>query len=190
MVYNGQYRVFEVFKMRCAIACVFKRISLFLLYVVVIAMHLQAEAKFEQIEIFKDINETPFNLIKEQHFTPIENPHFNFGFDANTIVWLRLKIQNTHPHSLEAILTIDNPLLENITLYTPEGTATQRDLLQRAQSTYLHPAFTVALEPQSYTTLYLKISNSTTMLSGGVFLYDKATFTRLDRELQINIAFF
>jgi two-component sensor histidine kinase len=161
-----------------------------MLSIIALAVQSQGGSQLKHLDILLDTNETPFELIKERSFTPLEDLHFNFGFDSNTIVWLRMRVQNTHPYPFESILAIDNPLLENITLFLPDGTIEERGLLQRSQGTYLHPAFTITLESQSHTTLYLKISNSTTMLSGGVFLYDKATFTRLDRGLQINIALF
>ncbi len=131
-----------------------------------------------------------YEKIADQKFAPLPNGHFNFSFNADLTVWLKVTLRNGSDTAVEKLLAIDNPLLETVTFYDSRGHPTQAGLMERSRSIYLHPVFNVHLTPQGVTTCYIEVRSSTTMLSGGVTLHDETSYMLRDREQQMNIVLF
>ena len=96
------------------------------------------------------------------NFTHFKAKKINLGYTASTI-WVHFSIKNRSNKSFKRYLTLSNPMLDTIELYTQQGNTyvkTVRGVLhldQYSRNHILHPAFAVTFGPDEYKSFYLKV---------------------------------
>lgn len=145
----------------------------------------------EDISLFIDKNSKDFKYIKNENFKNLSSNHVNFGFNKNIVVWLKLKLSNSSKKLQKKVLVFDNPLLEEITLYTPSNKVLKSGMLNIDENRdKINPSFSLILESNSKNTYYVKIKNSTTALQFSIDLIEEKDFIIKDKKKQFLIILF
>jgi len=143
-----------------------------------------------QSMILLDREGLPFSRIKEGSFTPAKDNYVNLAFDAKTTVWVKMVLENPSDVRLERYLEIDNPLLEEITLYI-DGRVEQSGMLHIHEKRHLiKPSFKLEFAPHTQKELFLKVRNSTTSLQFSVALKSFDVLYDDDQQYQYTISAF
>ena len=130
--------------------------------------------------IFIDKENLNMQHIKTKDFIPLNNRHVNFGFNKNITVWLKLKIENKTNIKVQKILDFDNPLLEEIVLYSNSDIRKSGMLYIDDQRMAINPYFDLNISANSDEIYYVKIKNTTTALQFSIHLEDKKIFFKND----------
>jgi len=143
-----------------------------------------------QSTILLDREGLPFHRIKERSFSPAKDNYINLSFDAKTTVWVKTVLENPSDRHLERYLEIDNPLLEEITLYV-DGRVQQSGMLHVHEKRHLiKPSFKLEFAPHEKKLFYLKVRNTTTSLQFSVALKSFDVLYDDDQHYQYTISAF
>jgi len=142
-------------------------------------------------EIYIDTEQEKLYTIITKKFEPLQTEHLNFGFNATISVWIRFNLQNRSNTTQETVVELNNPLLEEVTLYTQNHEIQKRGMLHIDSSqNSLDPAFFLTLEPHTKTTYYLHVKNRTTALQFSLKQVDVKSFYKSDQSKQFFIVLF
>jgi len=103
-----------------------------------------------------------FTRVISENFTPFGKEQLNLGYTEKA-VWIHFHIENRSEKPLKRFLTLSNPMLDTIELYTQKGdTYTKRvkgilHLDQYDRGHILHPNFAVDFAPHEQKSFYLKV---------------------------------
>jgi two-component sensor histidine kinase len=125
--------------------------------------------------IFLDENEMNISQVKnDAHFSVHKQKSVNLGFKKDKVLWIKISFYNPLDINITKVLQIRNPLLENVSLYTPDSVQKKGSLQKKSHE--LHHSFFLMLKPNELKTYYLKIANNTTALRLGLALKDPMQF--------------
>ncbi|APW65486.1 hypothetical protein LPB137_06315 [Poseidonibacter parvus] len=137
--------------------------------------------------IFIDKENLNIEAIKTKTFEPLNNIHKNFGFNKNLTVWLKIQIKNNTNKKIQKILDLDNPLLEEIVLYSNKDIRRSGMLYIDEKRKTINPSFTLNISANSTQSYYVKIKNNTTALQFSIKLEDEEVFLKKDFAKQFSI---
>lgn len=137
--------------------------------------------------IFIDKENLNIEAIKTKTFEPLNNIHKNFGFNKNLTVWLKIQIKNNTNKKIQKILDLENPLLEEIVLYSNKDIRRSGMLYIDEKRKTINPSFTLNISANSTQSYYVKIKNNTTALQFSIKLEDEEVFLKKDFAKQFSI---
>ncbi|MBU0720898.1 hypothetical protein KJ877_06105 [bacterium] len=144
------------------------------------------QSVLDKSQLFIDENSLSFYDIQNTNsFKPNSLEHLNLGFTKDKAVWVKFTLQNNTDFSLSRILEVQNPILEEVTLFDENGSSIQKGMLHtEAKQTTIEPAFALTLDANTQASYYLRIVNNTTALKFGIYLKDRNTFVYEDHRQQ------
>lgn len=128
--------------------------------------------------------------IKKLNFNPFLKNHINLGFTKEVSIWLKIKIENLNSHKKQFFLEFNNPLLEDIFLYSKNKKLESGMLHIDKRYKSINPSFLLDLEKNEKQIYYINIKNTTTALQFSVLLKDIKTFKKNDLLKQFFVVFF
>ena len=175
-----------------------KRLTLMLLLLLfthtlqaeMIDVTLKSQSILEQSEIFYDQQEHSFKQVQKLPFSPMKTDYVNRSFDAQTVVWIKMKFNNSSTTSITRVIEVDNPILSSIILYGPNRLEITGVLHVQKDRHYINPSFNLTLLAHQSKTLYLRIHNQTTTLQFGVALLTPEKMHHKDQSRQYEIMLF
>ncbi len=142
----------------------------------------------EKISLFIDKNNTNIESVKSKPFKDISSNHLNFGFNDKIVLWVKIEIFNKSQKKEKYILEIDNPLLEEIILYSPDNTFFKSGMLNITEDrTNINPSFFLNIDSNTKNIYYLKVENTTTSLQFSINLTNEENFIKSDKFKQFLI---
>ena len=126
--------------------------------------------------VYFDDEQLTLEAVQKKRFLQYEQMHINRAFDANTVVWVHLILENPSDKAFKKVLEIDNPLLEAIRLYYQGHTATRGMLHVQEDEHFIKPSFILTWKPHEIKELWLSLENANTALQFSVTLKSVDTF--------------
>ena len=149
------------------------------------------QVKMDNLSIFIDKENTSYGKILEKKFDKLSSNHINFGFNNKIVVWIKIELSNKSKISENKIIEINNPLLEEIVLYSKNETLKKSGMLNiREEKTAINPFFNVTINPNEKKIYYLKIVNNTTCLQFSINILNDKEFFKQDKYKQFVIISF
>lgn len=143
------------------------------------------------LSLYADNQNLNFLDIKEKEFDKLSKNHVNFGFNNKITSWLRFELVNNSTENMENILEINNPLLEEVILYSSNKILSKSGMLNiKDNRTTINPSFIINLDSNTKKTFYLHIINKTTALQFSINIIEKKQFYKKDRTKQFLIILF
>ncbi len=155
-----------------------------------IDVSLSSQSLLKNTLVYYDHEELSFKAVQKKKFNVIKSDYINRGFDLNTVVWLKLEFVNTSDAQIKRVLSINNPILDVVSLYTPKGVRKVGMLHVPVERVHIYPYFDLYFEGNSKQIYWLKIENHTTMLQFRVLLESEEIFHHEDLGQQNEIMLF
>jgi len=137
---------------------------------------------------------TTIENIKESHtFKKLKKNHQNFGFKANTAVWLKIELENFSNKKIKKYVVIDNPLLEKVFFFDSLNNFKPYKsgmLYVSKDREEIFPSYAVEISPNEKKLVYIQIQNSTTTLQFGFDLKDEESFKSENKVKEFSIILF
>jgi two-component sensor histidine kinase len=152
-----------------------KYLSLFLLLFFKLSLFANDDFIIKNTYIYIDTKNTSYFNVKNEKFIKTNNKHYNFGFNNKITIWLKLQIENKSDNKIQKVLDLDNPLLEEIVLYSHDKLKKSGMLNISNSRVTISPIFDINIEANSNKTYYVKIKNSTTALQFSIHFDDRKT---------------
>ncbi len=125
-------------------------------------------------------------IIEKNLFKPYNKTRVNTGVSKTTI-WIKFTLHNSSNVSLEKLLILTSPLLEEIALYS--NTNLENPILKGVhysthKHTTLYPTYTLTLNPHQTKTYYLKIKSQWTPVHFSIMIEDEHRYRDEDKKQQ------
>ncbi len=118
-------------------------------------------------------------------FKSAEDSFIHLGYTPD-ILWIRFRLHNDTPSCKKAILRLSNQMLEHVTLYKKSSGGlwqTEKSGIMEKNSFedgFLHPHFTVSMEPNSTELFYLRIASESCALYTDLSILEPKSFERTE----------
>ncbi len=135
----------------------------------------------------KEHDSTTTQLRKPCDLAPHKKRYMNIGITQKEI-WVTFTLENNTSAPIEKILLITSPMLEHIALYkdTYNDTPQLRGMLHFVDNHHtLFPYFPITIAPHSKHTYFMNIKSTFTPVDFALYLKDKSTFLKKDRQQQL-----
>jgi len=121
----------------------------------------------------------------EKRLTPYKKEHLNIGVN-HKYVWIRLDFKNSSYRKVDKVLVFSSPLLEDISLFSKDLTLLKRNgmLYQSENHSSISYIFDMEFEPYVKKTYYLRVSSKYTPIDFSLYLQDRDSFFKQDRQRQ------
>lgn len=150
----------------------------------------------EHASIFIDeTSKLEFNQIRKKIFLPSNTDYIRLGYTADTL-WVRFSVKNISNKKLERYLTLTNPMIDTIELYTKQKNLSykleQEGLLQKNLEikNILHANFKIILKENETKNFYFKTHAISSANFLQLYLKDKNQFYQDEFYNQIILSLF
>jgi len=118
-------------------------------------------------------------------FKPFSKEHLNIGV-SHKYVWIKLDFYNSSKKDIKKILVFSSPLLEDISLFSQDLTLLKKNgmLYQNDKHSTIAYIFELDFKPYSKSSYYLRVSSKYTPIDFSLYLKDKESFFKKDRDRQ------
>ena len=148
------------------------------------------QSLLDQSNVYYDQKNLSFENVKEQSFTPLNESYINRAFDAKTTAWIHLSLYNPSDEQLKVVLEVNNPRLEQVTLFNKDKQELRGMLHVNKKESHIYPSFKVTLRAQEHRDVWLKVRNTTTALQFEVTMKSPLQYHSDDHSRQNSIVFF
>ncbi|MEY4505385.1 MAG: hypothetical protein RL154_1686, partial [Pseudomonadota bacterium] len=121
------------------------------------------QSLLEYSSIFVDSNTSiEYNQIKkiQSKFEQIDAKYIALGYSSHQTAWLTFELNNTTEQDIKRFLHIDNPFLDNVTIYDEHGEIGEiGEFFRQPFDGLIEFYYPLALKPNELKTYYIKVSS-------------------------------
>lgn len=148
------------------------------------------QSLLEKSSVVYDQKGLSLDAVKKEHFQALGQSYVNRAFDAKTTVWVRLDFVNRSQKEVARVLEVDNPRLEEISLYDGEKVLKRGMLYVNREESHIYPSCELHFQAGEQRTVYLAVKNRTTALQFELFLKSLPKYYQDDVARQNGIIYF
>lgn len=129
---------------------------------------------------------------KSENFKLFDTEHLNLGITHDRAVWVKIRLTNSTARSFERVLSLDNPLLEEVIFYDKkDGYIPYKSGMLHVQKNqkWIHPSYTLSLQPHESREIFIHVKNKTTTLQFALMLHAPKSLDTGDKIEQFFIVF-